>query len=590
MKILKLTAVLFIFILAGYSISVVFVLASETNGTIDSTSRYAWSENLGWIDFGTSGGAVTVTDSTLTGYAWGETAGWISLNCSNTSSCGTVDYKVANNNEGTLTGYAFGENIGWVQFAPIGGGVTIDSSGDFAGYAWGENTGWVVFNCSTTSSCGTVSYKVNTDWRPASSRSQGSSSGRGSRPRVLASTPASTEVTILPTTLVSNIISSLIPSFLKPKPKIEPPKELPLEETLPKIAPLVFSNKLTLISAVAVGRFVLAPLPGEIITLIKKFPELDKTLAKLGVTKISDLGKLKNTKFVLPSLSQNIGIQNDAGLSLSSMTAKQMQTFPSDIVFVKAGDLIDYNVHLAITDAGNPEQIINTIAGKTLDLIVKVDKPAKNIKGYLVVKNIERQVGRTNVPVTSLMATPILATLGASFLATENVQIEKKMVLNQFEYKDKNNDGIYMTEIQAPLVHGEYEIISIIEYKDTAYGKKELRLTAVVDPEGYIYKESGGDEIRISNAKVSLLWKNPKTGKFELWSAKQYQQVNPQKTDKSGTYSFLVPEGTYKLTVSAAGYYDFTGQEFDVNEGRGVHENISLQSRNWFRRLLDLLF
>ena len=205
-------------------------------------------------------------------------------------------------------------------------------------------------------------------------------------------------------------------------------------------------------------------------------------------------------------------------------------------------------------------------------------------------KNIERQVGRTNVPVTSLMATPILATLGASFLATENVQIEKKMVLNQFEYKDKNNDGIYMTEIQAPLVHGEYEIISIIEYKDTAYGKKELRLTAVVDPEGYIYKESGGDEIRISNAKVSLLWKNPKTGKFELWSAKQYQQVNPQKTDKSGTYSFLVPEGTYKLTVSAAGYYDFTGQEFDVNEGRGVHENISLQSRNWFRRLLDLLF
>ncbi|MEK6901606.1 MAG: hypothetical protein AABX37_04640, partial [Nanoarchaeota archaeon] len=125
---------------------------------------------MGWIDFGTSEGAITITDSALSGYAWSETTGWISLNCSNTSSCGTVDYKVSNNGEGTLSGYAYGENIGWVQFAPTGGGVTINSSGDFSGYAWGENTGWIVFNCSTTSSCGTVSYKVNTDWRPASAR------------------------------------------------------------------------------------------------------------------------------------------------------------------------------------------------------------------------------------------------------------------------------------------------------------------------------------------------------------------------------------------------------------------------------------
>ena len=164
------------------------------------------------------------------------------------------------------------------------------------------------------------------------------------------------------------------------------------------------------------------------------------------------------------------------------------------------------------------------------------------------------------------------------------------MVLNQFEYKDKNNDGIYMTEIQAPLVHGEYEIISIIEYKDAAYGKKELRLTAVVDPEGYIYEKNGNKETRIPNAKVSLFWNNPKTGKFELWPAKEYQQVNPQKTDKSGTYSFLVPEGKYQLTVSAAGYYDSAGKEFEVNEGRGVHENISLRPKNWLRRLFNFLF
>jgi hypothetical protein len=161
-----------------------FSFASTTNGTINSISRYAWSENIGWIDFGSSEGAVTVTDSALAGYAWSETAGWISLNCSNTSSCATADYKVSNNSEGTLSGYAFGENIGWVQFNPTGGGISIDSSGDFSGYAWGENTGWIVFNCSTTSSCGAVNYKVNTDWRPENSRgSRIASSGSVARPK-----------------------------------------------------------------------------------------------------------------------------------------------------------------------------------------------------------------------------------------------------------------------------------------------------------------------------------------------------------------------------------------------------------------------
>lgn len=156
------------------------VLASSTDGTIDSSDKYAWSENAGWLNFGTSQGNVHVTDSALSGYAWAENIGWISLNCSNDSSCATVDYKVANDGEGTLSGYAWSENAGWVNFNPTYGGVTINSSGEFLGYAWGENIGWVVFNCSTTSSCGTVDYKVKTDWRPQSTRAAATSSSTGS--------------------------------------------------------------------------------------------------------------------------------------------------------------------------------------------------------------------------------------------------------------------------------------------------------------------------------------------------------------------------------------------------------------------------
>ena len=154
--------------------------ASSSDGTIDATNRYAWTENVGWIDLGSSDGNVHVTDDGLTGYAWSELAGWISLDCSNTGSCGTVDFGVDNDAEGTLTGYAWSENAGWIDFDPAGGGVSIDSDGDFAGYAWGENIGWIVFNCATTSTCGTVDYKVSTDWRPLSVRGGASSSSSSS--------------------------------------------------------------------------------------------------------------------------------------------------------------------------------------------------------------------------------------------------------------------------------------------------------------------------------------------------------------------------------------------------------------------------
>ncbi|MCK5019085.1 MAG: S-layer homology domain-containing protein [Candidatus Peribacteraceae bacterium] len=149
------------------------------DGTIDTINRYAWSENVGWIDFGTTEGNVHVKDAELTGYAWGELVGWVSLNCSNDSSCGTVDYKVTNNGQGVLGGYAWSENAGWIDFNPTNGGVTINSSGVFSGYAWGELVGWIVFNCSDENSCATIDYFVSTFWRPFVHGSGGNDRGRG---------------------------------------------------------------------------------------------------------------------------------------------------------------------------------------------------------------------------------------------------------------------------------------------------------------------------------------------------------------------------------------------------------------------------
>jgi hypothetical protein len=155
-----------------YTLAVIVALVPITARAmnIDPTNKYAWGENIGWINFGTTEGNVNVSATAMDGYAWGENVGWISLNCSNTSSCGTVNYGVTISGT-SVAGYAWGENVGWISLncsntascGTVNYGVTIDTAtGIFSGYAWGENVGWVVFNCATTSSCGTSDYKLQT--------------------------------------------------------------------------------------------------------------------------------------------------------------------------------------------------------------------------------------------------------------------------------------------------------------------------------------------------------------------------------------------------------------------------------------------
>lgn len=162
--------------------------ASTTDGTIDSTYRYAWSENAGWVDFGSVAGNIHITDTALTGSAYGENIGWITLNPQTYGG-------VTNNAEGTLSGYAWSENAGWIDFSK----VTIGSDGVFAGNAYGENIGWITF--------GTGNNKVLTDWRWASTRVVVTPSHTSRRHAISNITPA-------PTTAPSGLSSSQIKTIL----------------------------------------------------------------------------------------------------------------------------------------------------------------------------------------------------------------------------------------------------------------------------------------------------------------------------------------------------------------------------------------
>lgn len=67
------------------------------------------------------------TSHNVSGFAWSGTIGWISFNCTDTNTCGTVDYGVnIDPTTGVFSGFGWFENIGWIAFAPVG--VTPDGT------------------------------------------------------------------------------------------------------------------------------------------------------------------------------------------------------------------------------------------------------------------------------------------------------------------------------------------------------------------------------------------------------------------------------------------------------------------------------
>ncbi len=90
--VVSLQLVLLLSLVLGFGIG---VLQAENIDPYEDGSKYAYSENVGWLNADPNNDSgVHVTGQKLTGYIWSENIGWISLSCENTDSCAVVDYGV----------------------------------------------------------------------------------------------------------------------------------------------------------------------------------------------------------------------------------------------------------------------------------------------------------------------------------------------------------------------------------------------------------------------------------------------------------------------------------------------------------------
>lgn len=591
----------------SFSPSTIPAFASDTDGTIDPTYKYAWGENAGWINFGCTNCDVHITDAGITGNAWMSQYGWINLS--------PTTEGITNDAEGNLSGFAWSSNLGWIDFD----GVTINASGEFLGYATiDSDNSQISFNCTNGGTCGTADFKVKTDWRPASIRNPvggggggGSSGSYPTPPYVPPAIPPYVPPYVNP---IANIFNNIY-DFFNPKPPV-----LPIGiGGIPKLTPLAFGTNWNLLPVEAIRQFVFAPLPYEVRALAQKFPELDRTLKSVGITRMTDFSKLNGVSLNLPGITEltntlrglgagrladlnkinnvnlNIpGLSNTLneklggdkialiqGVPVSNFSALEKKNLPSEFVFARAGqELVDLNVALSVGDKGEVTQQISYLPNQKLRLVVKPISPARSVAGYFMFKSATPKITRAEIPRSSLSASALLSIGGLVEENPEPIPVENKFVLSSFEYTDPDRDGIYTADVISPAVPGEYEVVTVIEYQDPTLGTRQMRLITLIDPEGYVYEKNGGKETRIPSAVISLYQLNPTTKEYELWKAEDYIQENPQTTDVRGTYSFLVPEGSYYFEVEAPGYKPFTGKVFAVTSGAGVHENIELKGEH----------
>ncbi len=281
--------------------------------------------------------------------------------------------------------------------------------------------------------------------------------------------------------------------------------------------------------------------------LAQQIPSFASVLSQVGVQP-AQAASLSQYSLFMP------GFSAISGSSVMQLTATSAEKLPSEQVFAtSSNDTIDAATQLDFSDSHNVLQTFQVQENKPLRLFVKPNAGITSISGELL-------------------------------LSSSNVILK-------FNYQPLGNTGLYYADITTPA-KGTYNVVTSLQY---GANKTVIKNVILTDPDGYLYENINGKQSRVSGATVSLYYLNS-NNQYILWPAAQYAQENPQTTDATGSYAFLVPAGTYYLSVESAGYKPYKTTPFPVIEGKDVNQNIAMQkvatpfTFNWQMVAIGILF
>lgn len=80
----------------------------------------------------------------------------------------------------------------------------------------------------------------------------------------------------------------------------------------------------------------------------------------------------------------------------------------------------------------------------------------------------------------------------------------------------------------------------------------------------------------VKDAKVSIYFLENNSQRWTLWDGASFGQTNPQKTDSTGQFGALLPEGKYYFDIEAPGYKHTVSSIFDVNDPVVINSDFTL--------------
>ncbi|MFH1289638.1 MAG: Ig-like domain-containing protein [Patescibacteria group bacterium] len=222
------------------------------------------------------------------------------------------------------------------------------------------------------------------------------------------------------------------------------------------------------------------------------------------------------------------------------------------------------------------DQILKLAPGQTFKAFLRPEKPVKTVKVMIIFEKSREKTTSLNPSFLSNIFSPTLV-------------YAKTWQVAEFILTDEDQDGIFTGEIKLPETTGEYTARATLYYEDGTI--EDLETQILIDPKGYIYTLKDNLEARLPKAIISLYYFNSTTNQFELWQGQTYDQQNPQTTDKTGEYEFLVPAGRYYFKITVPNYQEYQSKEFTAQEGEIISQNIELKPNprfNW--KVLTIAF
>lgn len=126
----------------------------------------------------------------------------------------------------------------------------------------------------------------------------------------------------------------------------------------------------------------------------------------------------------------------------------------------------------------------------------------------------------------------------------------------------KNSEDYYKGTINNWSGYGTKKVIATVTDGEDEYEFIVAEVIILIDPSGYIIdSETGGPVV---GATVLL---EVKSGdEWIKWDATPHLQQNPMLTDEEGHYGWMVPEGEYRIIVSADGYESKTVETYNSRD------------------------